>query len=63
MLGSAAEWSARLTPALRKGAMLKVGDKAPTFRLPAHDGSVVSLADFAGKWIVLYFYPKALTPG
>jgi peroxiredoxin Q/BCP len=43
--------------------MLKVGDKAPAFRLPAHDGTTVSLGDFAGKWVVLYFYPKALTPG
>jgi peroxiredoxin Q/BCP len=43
--------------------VLKVGDKAPAFKLPAHDGSVVSLVDFAGRWVTLYFYPKALTPG
>ena len=44
-------------------ATLKEGDKAPAFRLPADDGSNVSLADYRGKNVVLYFFPKALTPG
>jgi peroxiredoxin Q/BCP len=44
-------------------ATLKVGDKAPEFTLQADDGSEVSLADFRGKRVVLYFFPKALTPG
>lgn len=36
---------------------------APDFTLPNQDGKDVSLADFAGKWLVLYFYPKDDTPG
>jgi len=40
-----------------------VGKKAPAFKLPASDGTSPSLADFAGKTLVLYFYPKADTPG
>ena len=43
--------------------MLKSGDKAPGFTLPEKDGVPVSLADFAGKKVVLYFYPKDNTPG
>ena len=43
--------------------MLEVGTKAPAFTLPDKDGTVVSLADFAGKRVVLYFYPKDNTPG
>jgi thioredoxin-dependent peroxiredoxin len=43
--------------------MLSIGDKAPDFRLSAADGSEVSLADFRGKRAILYFFPKALTPG
>ena len=39
------------------------GDTAPGFSLPAADGSTVSLADFAGKSVVVYFYPAASTPG
>jgi peroxiredoxin Q/BCP len=36
---------------------------APQFSLPNHEGENVSLSDFAGKWVVLYFYPKDDTPG
>jgi peroxiredoxin Q/BCP len=43
--------------------MLNPGDKAPDFTLPSDDGSEVSLADFRGKRLILYFFPKALTPG
>jgi peroxiredoxin Q/BCP len=39
------------------------GTKAPDFTLPSQDGSAVSLHDFAGKWVVLYFYPKDRTSG
>ncbi len=39
------------------------GQKAPDFTLPSEDGSNVSLAQFKGKWVVLYFYPKDGTPG
>lgn len=43
--------------------MLKVGDKAPAFSLPDGEGKKVSLKDFKGKTVVLYFYPKDMTPG
>ena len=43
--------------------MLTVGTKAPDFSLSDQHGNTVSLADFAGKKIVLYFYPRDNTPG
>ncbi|MBL1213054.1 MAG: thioredoxin-dependent thiol peroxidase [Ignavibacteriae bacterium] len=43
--------------------MLAEGKKAPAFTLPDSDGNKVSLKDFAGKNVVLYFYPKDNTPG
>ncbi|MGM9683094.1 MAG: thioredoxin-dependent thiol peroxidase [Eubacteriales bacterium] len=43
--------------------MLEAGMKAPDFTLSDKDGRVVSLADFRGKKVVLYFYPKDNTPG
>jgi len=42
---------------------LEVGNVAPAFTLPDQDGREVSLADFAGKKVILYFYPAASTPG
>ena len=42
---------------------MKVNDKAPAFSLLDQDGNRVSLKDFAGKTAVLFFYPKADTPG
>lgn len=42
---------------------LDVGKKAPAFALPADDGSTVKMKDLKGKKIVLYFYPKDMTPG
>ncbi len=44
-------------------AKLSVGAKAPPFTLPASDGGKVSLSDFRGTTLVLYFYPKDDTPG
>lgn len=44
-------------------AELKEGSKAPPFSLLADDGRTVKLADFAGRRLVLFFYPKADTPG
>ena len=43
--------------------MLKVGDKAPDFTLKNQDENSVSLSDFKNKKVVLWFYPKASTPG
>ncbi len=43
--------------------MIEAGTPAPDFTLPDQDGTEVSLGDFAGKTVVLYFYPKADTPG
>ncbi|MGE5055076.1 MAG: peroxiredoxin [Acidobacteriota bacterium] len=40
-----------------------VGSDAPQFTLPSQDGTPVSLSDFRGQWVVLYFYPKDQTPG
>jgi peroxiredoxin Q/BCP len=42
---------------------LEVGKKAPAFALPDEEGRTVKLADFAGKRLVLFFYPKAATSG
>jgi thioredoxin-dependent peroxiredoxin len=44
-------------------AKIAVGGKAPNFRLPHDGGGEVSLADFKGRKLVIYFYPKADTPG
>jgi peroxiredoxin Q/BCP len=43
--------------------MVEIGDKAPDFSLFNQDDKKVSLKDFSGKWLVLYFYPKDDTPG
>jgi thioredoxin-dependent peroxiredoxin len=39
------------------------GQKAPGFTLPSQDGTPISLDQYRGKWVVLYFYPKDMTPG
>jgi len=43
--------------------MLEIGKKAPAFSLRADDGKKLSLKDFPGQKIVIYFYPKDATPG
>ena len=43
--------------------LLEAGNTAPSFTLPDQDGKDVSLSDFAGKKVILYFYPAASTPG
>jgi len=48
-------WSRSLAPA--------EGSAAPEFTLPSQEGSPISLKDYRGKWVVLYFYPKDQTPG
>ena len=42
---------------------LKAGDIAPKFSLPDQDGEQVNLTDFQGQRVLVYFYPKAMTPG
>jgi peroxiredoxin Q/BCP len=47
----------------RAGELPKVGEVAPDFELPDQNGVKHNLHEFAGKWLVLYFYPKDDTPG
>jgi peroxiredoxin Q/BCP len=44
-------------------ALMEVNSKAPEFTLPDQDGKVISLKDYRGSYVVLYFYPRADTPG
>jgi peroxiredoxin Q/BCP len=48
---------------MKKEERMKEGQRAPAFRLPDQDGNMVRLADLKGGTVVLYFYPKADTPG
>ena len=43
--------------------MLETGGPAPAFSLEDQDGKKISLADLRGKWVALFWYPKASTPG
>lgn len=43
--------------------MLEIGTKAPAFCLPNQDGVEICLRDLLGQWLVVYFYPKDMTPG
>jgi peroxiredoxin Q/BCP len=43
--------------------MMPAGSRFPDFSLPNQDGKTVKLSDFAGRWLVVYFYPKDDTPG
>ncbi len=43
--------------------MLKPGDPAPDFTATSHEGKTVSLSDFRGRRVLLWFYPEADTPG
>ncbi|HUI77735.1 MAG TPA: peroxiredoxin [Bryobacteraceae bacterium] len=54
LLAGVAAWAAEM-PA--------EGSMAPDFTLPSQEGKQISLHDFKGKWVVLYFYPKDMTPG
>jgi peroxiredoxin Q/BCP len=44
-------------------ARLVEGNKAPLFKIPNQKGKTISLKDLLGKWVILYFYPKDMTPG
>ncbi|MCI0336812.1 MAG: thioredoxin-dependent thiol peroxidase [Acidobacteria bacterium] len=50
-------------PVAAESKELKVGDKAPAFSLKNTEGKTVKLSDYKGKKVVLYFYPKDMTPG
>src|SRR5579862_8818 len=48
---------------LSHSATPSAGSGAPDFTLPSQEGTTISLKDYRGRWIVLYFYPKDQTPG
>ena len=52
-----------MVPAARAADLAAVGAKAPGFTLPSQENKPVSLTDYKGKWVVLYFYPKDTTAG
>ena len=54
---------ARAGPRYTISKMIEPGSKAPDFELPDQDGRTVKLSDFKGTPVVVYFYPKADTPG
>jgi peroxiredoxin Q/BCP len=45
------------------GSALSIGATAPNFTLPSQDNTPITLTDYKGKWVVLYFYPKDMTSG
>src|ERR1700760_189921 len=69
MVGKNAVWVALTVGALVASSFtglagtLQPGVAAPSFTLPSQDGTPVSLNDYKGKWVVLYFYPKDMTSG
>jgi len=60
---SADAWMNRKGSTLTETTRLAPGEKAPDFSLPDADGNKVSLADYRGRRVVVYFYPAASTPG
>jgi thioredoxin-dependent peroxiredoxin len=52
-----------LTPSVALADLAPVGSAAPKFTLPSQENKPVSLSDYKGKWVVLYFYPKDQTAG
>lgn len=54
---------ALMAPAARAAAIPAEGTAAPDFTLPSQEGKQISLKDFRGQWVVLYFYPKDMTQG
>jgi peroxiredoxin Q/BCP len=62
LLSAALTLSAATLPAFAADPAT-AGTPAPAFTLPSQDNSPISLSDYKGKWVVLYFYPKDATPG
>ena len=58
---SAAVWA--VSGSTARAATLQPGATAPNFTLPSQENTPVSLSDYRGKWVVLYFYPKDMSPG
>jgi peroxiredoxin Q/BCP len=58
-----AGWKTEILPEQEETNMLEAGTKAPDFTLPDQNGEMHSLSDYAGKRVILYFYPKDNTPG
>lgn len=58
---SAAVWA--VSGCAARAATLQPGAAAPNFTLPSQENTPVSLSDYRGKWVVLYFYPKDMSPG
>ncbi len=48
---------------IEESPLLKEGQRAPDFSVPDHTGRIVRLSDYSGKNLLLWFYPKANTPG
>ena len=63
LLGLLASMGVLVSRMALAGEVPKVGQAAPDFSLPDQNGQVHSLKEYAGKWLVLYFYPKDDTPG
>ncbi len=63
LLSTAALLTLTALPAAHAADTLAAGATAPTFTLPSQEDKQVSLADYKGKWVVLYFYPKDQTSG
>jgi peroxiredoxin Q/BCP len=63
LLGLAGSIALLLARMAQAGEIPKAGQEAPDFQLPDQNGKQHKLADFRGKWLVLYFYPKDDTPG
>jgi hypothetical protein len=60
---SKTRWNISLSMMIKELKMIEAGKKAPAFSLPNQDGKKISLKDFSGKWLILYFYPKDNTSG
>jgi peroxiredoxin Q/BCP len=63
LFGLFAAMGLMLVQMARAGELPKVGEAAPDFELPDQNGAMHRLKEYAGKWLVLYFYPKDDTPG